>query len=278
MRKQEFMRSLENLLQDIPNKEREEALNYYLDYLEDAGEENEEAAIKELGSPERVASIIKSDLNGDAFSSKSEFTENGYKNSFFDDSKNEIVKKQYEIEKMKQAERSRNEERNASGSYKTNEHYDSNRDANGNYQNGGFDRNQSNQRKEPEYVYEYAKIPKALIIIAIIFFIPVGIPLICAGFGVFIAMVAVIFSLVVGFGATAAALTFSGVVVFIFGITKLVIYPMAAMLFCGGGLLVFGLGLLFAVLTGICARLMPLVFRFTISVIKLPFRRREATA
>ena len=42
MRRAEFMKELEYLLQDIPDEEKEEALAYYRDYLEEAGDENEE--------------------------------------------------------------------------------------------------------------------------------------------------------------------------------------------------------------------------------------------
>ena len=64
MRRAEFMKELEYLLQDIPDEEKEEALAYYRDYLEEAGDENEEQVIREFGSPERVAAIIRSDLDG----------------------------------------------------------------------------------------------------------------------------------------------------------------------------------------------------------------------
>ena len=42
MNRQEFMKQLEMLLSDISQAEREEALQYYNDYLDDAGIENEE--------------------------------------------------------------------------------------------------------------------------------------------------------------------------------------------------------------------------------------------
>lgn len=41
MNRLEFMRRLEALLSDISQSEREEALQYYNDYLNDAGVENE---------------------------------------------------------------------------------------------------------------------------------------------------------------------------------------------------------------------------------------------
>lgn len=59
MSRWEFMRRLEELLSDISPSEREEALQYYNDYFNDAGRENEQEVIKALGSPEQVAKIVK---------------------------------------------------------------------------------------------------------------------------------------------------------------------------------------------------------------------------
>lgn len=79
MNRVEFMKKLEQLLSDISENERKEALQYYEDYFEDAGKENEEVVIKELGSPERIARIIKQDIKGNR--QEGEFTERGYEES-----------------------------------------------------------------------------------------------------------------------------------------------------------------------------------------------------
>lgn len=63
MSRAEFMEKLKTLLADIPEGERQEALNYYEDYFEDAGVENEQQIIASLGSPERVARTIKDGLH-----------------------------------------------------------------------------------------------------------------------------------------------------------------------------------------------------------------------
>lgn len=63
MNRQEFMERLENLLQNIPEQERIEAIQYYNDYFDDAGEENEQAVLDALGTPAQVAENIKRDLN-----------------------------------------------------------------------------------------------------------------------------------------------------------------------------------------------------------------------
>lgn len=76
MNREEFMRRLTALLQDVPPAEREEALTYYNEYFDDAGEENEADVIAALGSPEELAKSIKAGLadggNG------GEFTESGF--------------------------------------------------------------------------------------------------------------------------------------------------------------------------------------------------------
>ncbi len=64
MNRVDFMRQLESLLQNISPTEREEALQYYNDYFNDAGEENEQAVIEALGNPAKVAENIKRDLYG----------------------------------------------------------------------------------------------------------------------------------------------------------------------------------------------------------------------
>jgi uncharacterized membrane protein len=71
------MRRLEELLSDISPGEREEALKYYNDYINDGGKDNEEDVLKSLGTPEQVAAIIKDGLDGNT----GEFTESGFKSS-----------------------------------------------------------------------------------------------------------------------------------------------------------------------------------------------------
>jgi len=82
MNRVEFIRELEYLLQDIPEEEKSDALAYYHDYLEEAGEEHEEDVIREFGSPERVAAIIRADLRGN-LNEGGEFTESGYQDERF---------------------------------------------------------------------------------------------------------------------------------------------------------------------------------------------------
>ncbi len=62
MNRIEFMSQLEILLRNVSDGEREEALQYYNDYFDDAGAENEQAVIEALGNPARVAENIRREL------------------------------------------------------------------------------------------------------------------------------------------------------------------------------------------------------------------------
>ena len=53
MNQEKFLQELEYLLSDISQVEREEAMEYYRCYFEDAGAENEARVLRELGSPHK---------------------------------------------------------------------------------------------------------------------------------------------------------------------------------------------------------------------------------
>lgn len=92
MRAEEFLKELEYLLQDIPEEEKRDAIAYYQDYLEEAGEEQEEEALREFGSPERVAAIIRTDLAGD-LEEGGGFTDSGYQDERFRDPRYQVARK-----------------------------------------------------------------------------------------------------------------------------------------------------------------------------------------
>lgn len=91
MNRAEFMRRLTELLGDVAPTEREEAIQYYNDYFDDAGEENESGVIASLGTPEELARTIKAGLNDGGNSG--EFTESGF-SGYTQTPKDEIVKVQ----------------------------------------------------------------------------------------------------------------------------------------------------------------------------------------
>ena len=84
MNREQFMKQLSYLLQDINDDDREDALNYYENYFDEAGFGYETDITNEIGSPERAASIIRTSLFGNP-DEAGEFTDSGYENSRFKD-------------------------------------------------------------------------------------------------------------------------------------------------------------------------------------------------
>lgn len=85
MNREEFLAGLARLLEDIPESERREALEFYNNYFDDAGPENEARIIQELGgTPDRAASSIRAELQSGKTSDKrnyGEYTEQGYRDT-----------------------------------------------------------------------------------------------------------------------------------------------------------------------------------------------------
>src|SRR5690554_3126724 len=61
MSKDEYLKKLRLKIKKLPKQEIEEAINYYHEYFEEAGEENTASVIARLGSPSSVASQILAD-------------------------------------------------------------------------------------------------------------------------------------------------------------------------------------------------------------------------
>ena len=58
MDKNQFINELRNRLSSLPYDEREKAISYYEEYFDDAGAENEDSVINELGDIEKIAQEI----------------------------------------------------------------------------------------------------------------------------------------------------------------------------------------------------------------------------
>lgn len=295
MNRREFMNELESLLLNVSEEERKEALQYYEDYFDDAGEENENEVIEKLGSPSKVAKSIQNDLSQN--DERGEFTERGYhsgdevnpfevmdtKNQEKDINETKISNERTDankdgfpiIEENKQENTQNWGDNTQNRNDKNNYRYDQNQNFNQNMNRNERAYNQENYRGQDNRYYERPKrkgLSAGAIILLCIFAIPVGIPVLCALFGVFIGLGAAVFGLIVGFGAAAFACILSGFLLFIIGIMKVFVIPIAGMLMIGAGLLVFGIGLLFAVLTTACVKIIPSVIRGFVSICKAPFR------
>lgn len=65
MNKYDFLSRLRNALSSLPQEERDAAMNYYEEFFSEAGENNEQAVIASLGSPEELAKSIIDENNRD---------------------------------------------------------------------------------------------------------------------------------------------------------------------------------------------------------------------
>lgn len=61
MSKEEYISELRARIAHLPREEREAAMSYYVEYLEDAGDKSMEEIIAELGTPQQVAERIIAD-------------------------------------------------------------------------------------------------------------------------------------------------------------------------------------------------------------------------
>jgi uncharacterized membrane protein len=237
MSRKEFMEELENMLGNIQDAEREEALQYYSDYFDEAGPENEAQVIRELGTPAKVAAIIKTSLQ-ESINESGEFSETGYSDPRF--------KINYEVI-----------------------------DRDGNNSSNDNNNNYRYTTRERKYAKETSGGKIALIIILSILVLPVAIPLLGAVFGVVVGMLATILGILVAIAALAVALPVSGVVVFAVGFGTLFSSPAVGVLSCGVGLLLLGIGVLLILLTGIIGgKFIPWFIRAIVELCRAPFKKR----
>ena len=264
MTKLEFMKELESLLLDIPLEEREEALKYYHGYFEDAGEDQEQEIIAELGSPKKVADIIKTDLVSNAadHGNKGYFTENGYQETMNSNDQVAVID-------VKEKEAGQNTETFGQDYGKKPNQNPFRAAGQGTYQGSGT-YSQPKQTRNNDNIL--------LIILLCIFAIPVGLPLICSAFGIAIGLIAALFGMIVGFGAAGIAMIFGGIALFISGLIQLG-EPLIGFAMVGCGLIVSGLGMLFTLFSGVlCTKVVPALVRGIVSLCRLPFKNRSVMA
>ncbi|TAH69827.1 MAG: DUF1700 domain-containing protein [Anaerolineaceae bacterium] len=253
----DFMRKLEDLLSDTPIEERNEALKYYNDYFDDAGVDNEDNIISELGSPERIAGIIKADLQAEGSGSQDRgfFTEKGYEDTVYEEKKFEVIKPS----EGKQDESSSGQ----NGSDTSQNSYYSNNTADTGNSGAGHRTNNNNNNNI------------ALIILICIFAIPIGIPILISALAIIFSFVVTVFALLFGFGIAGIVMVPIGIAMIFIGLVKLGV-PLLGLSLCGGGLVLLGLGILFAMLSFWLGKtLLPAIIRGIVYIFRLPFQNRS---
>ncbi len=244
MNRVEFLAELEQRLSGIPEEERQAAIQYYADYLADAGEENETEAIRELGSPEKVAESIKADYFGTEFD-ESRFDHKDY------------------MEKYGQ----RSGQGAGSGSGAGGR---TGADGYNNGQGNGYGNGQENGRgngapqKDAPWTSRGLKIFLIVLIAIVVWPVSLGVA------GIVLGVAAAVFFFFAGLVIAAMAVMISGGVVAVTGLALLVIPP-AGMIVTGVGILLFVLGLMATVGTvKLCIIVYPAMLRGFVNLCRRP--------
>jgi hypothetical protein len=263
MNRIEFMRQLEGLLQNIPVGEREEAIQYYNDYFDDAGVEREPDVIEALGNPARVASTIQKELYENEENAKKSVkasdrvlanyetpeSEERVPKLYFGALDDEVVKK----------DATKNDDTYGGITHgddvDTSVHVDQSRAEGG---SGGF---------ADSYSTDDVIIPSGgrsgtagangwgnnsvliAVVIGGVILLPFIITLLSGIFGGIIGIIAGWFGAILGFGITALALFVASVVLVISGVMMALSNPILGIGLIGGGLFALGFGFLFLMLT-----------------------------
>jgi len=257
MNKDIFLRDLERFLSDIPQEEREQALKYYEDYFEDAGPENEQQVIQDLGSPVELAKQIKA--------SNQENIEYGQGNHFHKTSSYPDIyaQKQYQGSENQNYQNTGSQYtgnqnyQNAGPQYTGNQNYQNagtRYTGNQNYQNTGsqynntgngyFQGNPQYHQAEPKKSWTQDSGKIALVIVLAILAIPVGIPVISAIFALIVSIFAVCFALIVSIFAVGGGLAIGGIGSTIAAFTLFPAHGIASSILVAGiGLVLFAAGL-----------------------------------
>lgn len=234
MSREEFMRELEYLLSDIPDEEKVDAIEYYKDYLEEAGQENEEAVIKEFGSPERVAAMIRSNITGNLVDG-GEFTDNGYQDERFRDPNYQMAKR-YDLPEVSE----------------TDEKYE--------------------KRESFEPADKENKNGKAIKIVIWIILIIVASPLLIGMggslAGLLVGLIGVLIAVAASIGAITLAFFAAAVAAAVAGIASMILHPLSGILLLGCGILFLGLAFVSLAVSGVFyGKFLPFLFRSSINFI-----------
>lgn len=263
MNRAQFMEQLEKLLSDISEAERQEALDYYNSYFDDAGEEQENEVIRELGSPGKIAAIIKADLN-ESNDGYAEYTERGYEDT--------------RTREDAQMPETRRQNREASGAEE---------DASGSWRRFGRDRagqgsgryERSRSRSERGYHADKKRNNAGIILVLIllIFISPLVKGAVGGILGVIVTIAMLPFLIVFALGAAVLGLVIGGIACGVTGIGLCFSNPAAGVLCIGIGCILAAVGLLLlALLVYVAGRLLPKLLRmFTDFCYRLLHRGRK---
>ena len=237
MNRMGFMAELERLLADMPEEERQAAVQYYADYFADAGEANEADVIRELGSPEKVAESIKADYYGTQFN-EADYERKDYMEKYGQRSSDGSAGSQAGSRAGSAQNGSGNGSGSATGGTKTSRPWTSN-------------------------------TLKLILVIAIAIVLwPVTLGIALTVFGIVVAVVCFFAVLVIA----AVSIMIAGGVTVVVGLVAAIAVPPAALVTAGIGILLFVLGLVATVgAVKLCIIVYPAMLRGFVNLCRRPF-------
>lgn len=285
MNRAEFMRRLTELLVDVSPMERDEAIQYYNDYFDDAGAENESGVIASLGTPEELARTIKAGLNDGG--NGGEFTEAGF-SGYTQKQRDELIKAgegntqsngayyqggYYQRSGSDSVYGGREDTRKHENPYKQ----ASAGDSSGKY-NGNFAGNTTgSQYTQPQKGMSGGTI--ALIAILAVLTSPVWIGLLGGLFGIAVGLLATLFGIFVCFLVAGIGLIIVAIALLIAGFALLFTVPLGGVCMIGTALIVFAIGLVFVWLMVLMAGMaIPAFVRGVVSLCRRLFGKGGARA
>jgi len=238
-----YLAELRRRLASLPEEERAAALTYYREYFDDAGPENTERVLAELGTVHALAEQILSGYSRD------------YSDSAPRSSSTNVPANPEEAAAARRREEARREEERAQ---------------------------EKAQAPRPAPSQQPARRSAGavlLIILLVILALPLLIPLAATVFALGCGLAAAAFGLAVAVGALVLGLLLAGILLLAAGCGLLVVHTLEALIACGAGLALLGLAiLLFLFCSFIFFKVFPAVIRLTVRILRWPFERRVARA
>ena len=210
MNRTDFMKELRAGIVKLPYQEAEAALEYYEEYFEEAGAENEERVLEELGDPRAIAKQIMEDFHNREAENGNEFTAKKSESS-------------YDF---------------------SNKDYQTNNDFTSGAGTINLDDIKLQENKESRSNFE-SPASSPLFIILLIIAIPVIVPLLFGAIGVLIGIEVTIFAL----GLVSFVLIVAGVVCLMAGAATLGGQFMTGLFVIGIALAIFGFALIMGLVT-----------------------------
>ena len=263
-----YLAELRRLLATLPQEERDAALTYYEEYFDDAGPEEIERVIGELGPARALAAQILS----------------GYSRDYLDALPGSSHKHlPARPEDAKEARHREEEARaGAEGNQEDQAEREHEQEAQAHAQAG---REQTRTHQQAQAARPAAAPPRRsgatvlLIVLLAIFALPLLLPLAALVLGLVVGLAGLMLGLGAGIGAMVLTVLAAGIGLLVIGFSLLAVHALEALLALGLGLILLGVGsIMLLICVFILVKVLPAVLRFLFRILCWPFERRVVRA